>query len=146
MTASLRHVGIVVTKVEDWLHFLNLSLGFQVWIDQIEKGKFISQLIGIPNVEVRTIKLRDTKGGVIELLYFLSPECNQNEFRPLEPNSRGITHIAIEVASINDVLEKLKEQSLFPIEAPQVSDNGGAIVCYLRGPEQVLVELVEVIA
>jgi hypothetical protein len=146
MSASLRHVGIVVTKVEDWVSFLTFTLGFQIWIDQIEKGKFISQLLGIPNVEVRTIKLRDAKGGVIELLHFLSPESNQDEYWPREPNSRGITHIAIEVGSINDVLEKLRVEDLFPIGPPQVSDNGGAIVCYLRGPEQVLVELVEIIA
>ncbi len=146
MSASLRHVGIVVTKVEDWINFLTLTLGFQISIDQIEKGKFISQLLGIPNVEVRTIKLRDAKGGVIELLHFLSPESNQDESWPREPNSRGITHIAIEVSSINDVLEKLRAADLFPIGSPQVSDNGGAIVCYLRGPEHVLVELVEIIA
>jgi catechol 2,3-dioxygenase-like lactoylglutathione lyase family enzyme len=146
MSASLRHVGIVVTKVEDWVEFFTSTLGFQIWIDQIEKGKFISELLGIPNVEVRTIKLRDAKGGVIELLHFLSPESNQDEYWPQEPNSRGITHIAIEVGSINDVLEKLRVADLFPIGSPQVSENRGAIVCYLRGPEQVLVELVEIIA
>lgn len=146
MSSSLRHVGIVVTKLEDWIHFLTLSLGFQIWVDQIEKGKFISQLLGIPNVEVRTIKLRDAKGGVIELLHFLSPKRNHDECWPREPNSQGITHIAIEVDSIYDVLERVKVKDLFPIGPPQVSDNGGAIVCYLRGPEQVLVELVEIIA
>lgn len=146
MSASLRHVGIVVTKLEDWINFLTLFLGFQIWIDQIEKGKFISQLLGIPDVEVRTIKLRDAKGGVIELLHFLSPKSNHDEYWPREPNSQGITHIAIEVGSIYDVLEKLEAEDLFPIGSPQVSDNGSAIVCYIRGPEHVLVELVEVIA
>jgi catechol 2,3-dioxygenase-like lactoylglutathione lyase family enzyme len=146
MTASLRHVGIVVNQVEDWLDFLTLSLGFQIWVDQIEKGEFISHLLGIPNVEVRTIKLRDAKGGVVELLHFLSPKREGKERCHLEPNSQGITHSALEVASINELIDKLKEEGLFPIGKPQVSENGSAVVCYLRGPEQVLIELVEVIA
>ncbi len=146
MTASLRHVGIVVNDPEEWIEFFVSSLGFQTWVDQIEHGEFISHLLGIPNVEVRTIKLKDEKGGVIELLHFLSPKKNQGKFCGLEPDSQGITHIALEVESISCIIEKIKNENYSPIGSPRVSVNGKVIVCYLRGPEKVLIELVEEIA
>jgi hypothetical protein len=121
------------------------NLGFEFWIDQIESGKFVSNLIGIPETTVRTIKLKDKTSGVIELLFFISPSDNFESNDGMKPNSLGITHIALQVDSLDSRIESLSKIGYFPISPAALSKNGEAKVCYLRGPEQVIFELVELI-
>lgn len=143
MISSVRHTGIVVLDVNSWLEFLIEIFNFEVWVDQVEKGDFISHLLGIHNSEVRTIKLRDAKGGTIELLDFKSPENVNQVINSLAPNSLGITHIALEVQLLDSKIEELFAKGYNPIAPVRISEDGKARVCYLRGPEQVLFELVE---
>ena len=143
MRTSVRHTGIVVIDANPWLEFLTEFFNFEIWIDQLEKGEFISHLLGIHDSEVRTIKLRDAKGGTIELLDFKNPKNNQHTTKPLAPNSFGITHIALEVELLDSKLEKLAAKGYYPIAPVRISEDAKARVCYLRGPEQVLFELVE---
>jgi hypothetical protein len=125
--------------------FLVDNLGFECWIDQIESGTFVSNLIGIPETTVRTVKLKDKTSGVIELLYFISPSDNLESKHEKTPNSHGITHIALQVDSLDRRIESLSKIGYFPINPAALSQSGEAKVCYLRGPEQVLFELVELI-
>lgn len=145
MNSHLRHVGIVVREIEEWISFLVGNLGFECWIDQIETGRFVSNLIGIPETTVRTVKLKDKKSGVIELLYFITPSGNLESNQEMTPNSLGITHIALQVDFLDGTLESLSKLGYFPISPAAISESGQAKVCYLRGPERVLFELVELI-
>jgi hypothetical protein len=146
LSITLRHVGIVINDVEIWLAFLETTLGFKISIDQVEKGEFISQLIGVPNTTVRTIKLSDSGGGVIELLKFQNQPNSIENKKNLTPLSFGITHIALRVESIDCLVKNLNEKGLNPISEPRISNDGKAKVCYLRGPEKVFFELVEIIS
>jgi catechol 2,3-dioxygenase-like lactoylglutathione lyase family enzyme len=146
MNSSVRHTGIVVLDVNTWLEFLIEFFNFRIWIDQVEKGDFISHLLGIDNSEVRTIKLRDAKDGTIELLEFKTPANTFQPITPLAPNSLGLTHIALEVQALDSTLEELFAKGYYPIAPVRVSEDGKARVCYLRGPEQVLFELVELVS
>lgn len=146
MISQLRHVGIVVRDIEQWIGFLVGNLGFECWIDQIESGRFVSNLIGIPETTVRTVKLKDKKSGVIELLSFITPSDNLESNHEITPNSLGITHIALQVDFLDRTLESLSKLGYTPISPAAISENGQAKVCYLRGPESVLFELVELIS
>jgi len=143
--SQLRHVGIVVRDIEEWMGFLVDNLGFECWIDQIESGTFVSNLIGIAETTVRTVKLKDKTAGVIELLYFITPSDNLEGNHEITPNSLGITHIALQVDSLDRRIESLSKIGYFPINPAAISQNGQAKVCYLRGPERVLFELVELL-
>lgn len=145
MNTRLRHVGIVIQEVEAWLDFLVNKLDFEMWIDQIESGTFISNLIAIPETTVRTLKLKDKSGGVIELLYFISPAGEATSHNGVKPNSLGLTHIALQVESVDQKLEILSKAGFAPFNPATISENGQAKVCYLRGPENVLFELVELL-
>ena len=145
MNTRLRHVGIVIQEVEVWLDFLINKLDFEMWIDQIESGTFISHLIEIPETTVRTLKLKDKSGGVIELLNFISPACEVTSHKGLKPNSLGLTHIALQVESVDQKLEILSKTGFKPLNPATISEDGVAKVCYMRGPENVLFELVELL-
>jgi len=145
MSTSVRHTGIVVNDLDSWLQFLTEFFDFQILIDQEEKGDFISHLLGIPDTEVRTIKLRDIKGGIIELLHFNSPKSDSYSTNSVAPNSTGITHIALEVKSLDSKIEAVLVKGYLPIAPVKSSVDGKVRVCYLRGPEYVLFELVELV-
>ena len=146
MSSSVRHTGIVVSDINCWLRFLTGYFEFEIWIDQVEKGGFISRLLGLANTEVRTVKLRAPKGGVIEILYFHSPKNHENSTSSLNPDSFRITHIALEVVSLDAKIEALLADGYSSIAPVELSEDGRARVCYLRGPESVLFELVEIVA
>ena len=141
MTSQLRHVGIVVSDAEVWIHFLKDVLGFEIRVDQLEEGVFISNLIGVPEAVVRTVKFYDQSGGVIEILEFQNPSPQSTT--SLNPNSLGITHIALTVESAEECHRALLRNGCKPISDPAKSDDGKAIVSYVRGPENVLFEFVQ---
>lgn len=141
MISRLRHVGIVVSDAEVWIHFLRDVLGFEIRVDQLEQGVFISNLIGIPEAVVRTVKFNDQSGGVIEILEFQTPSPQFTA--SLNPNSLGITHIALTVESAEECHRALLRNGCQPISKPAKSDDGKAIVSYVRGPEGVLFEFVQ---
>jgi catechol 2,3-dioxygenase-like lactoylglutathione lyase family enzyme len=145
MSISIRHTGIVVKDLDAWLDFLIEELNFKIWIDQIEKGEFISNLLGIKNTEVRTIKLRDSNSGIIELLKFNHPVHSEARTDSTLPNSLGITHIALQVDSVVQLEEKLNRKGYKSISPAAISTDKAARVCYVWGPEMVLFELVELI-
>ena len=68
----LRHVGITVTDAEESLKFYRDLLGFEVVRIMDESGKHIDNFSALSGVKVKTIKLRDKNGGMIELLQYYS--------------------------------------------------------------------------
>ena len=143
MINGIRHTGIVVNEIENAIKFWVNLLGFKVVIDQIEEGQFIDKLLGLDNVSVRTVKLAAQDGSLVELLHFIShkslPKWDGN------PYKTGLTHIALNVQNINETVSRLEQNSYHKVNEIQKSLNGNVLVCYIRGYEGILLELVEVI-
>ena len=143
MIKGVRHTGIVVNEIENAINFWVKLLGFKVLIDQIEEGQFIDKLLGLDNVLVRTVKLAAQDGSLIELLHFKShkslPTWDGN------PYKTGLTHIALNVQNLNEIVLRLEQNNYHKVNEIQKSLNGKVLVCYIRGYEGTLLELVEVI-
>ena len=143
MIKGVRHTGIVVNEIENAINFWVKLLGFKVLIDQIEEGQFIDKLLGLDNVLVRTVKLAAQDGSLIELLHFKShkslPTWDGN------PYKTGLTHIALNVQNLNEIVLRLEQNNYHKVNDIQKSLNGKVLVCYIRGYEGTLLELVEVI-
>jgi catechol 2,3-dioxygenase-like lactoylglutathione lyase family enzyme len=141
MTIGVRHTGIVVQDLDGAIRFWTTLMGLEVVSNQLETGSFIDLLLGIDNVSVQTVKLRAVDKTMVELLKFGNKGCESDPEK--KPNSSGITHIAFTVKNIEEILLKLRENSYFPINHAQLSDEGHVKVCYLVGFEGILIELVE---
>ena len=141
MIKGVRHTGIVVTEIENAIKFWVNLLGFKVVIDQIEEGEFIDKLLGLKNVAVRTVKLAAQDGSLVELLHFIShkslPTWDGN------PYKTGLTHIAFNVADISNVVSILEQNGYSQVNRYQKSLSGKVLVCYVKGFEGLLLELVE---
>ena len=141
MINGVRHTGIVVNEIENAIKFWVNLLGFKVVMDQIEEGEFIDKLLGLEKVSVRTVKLAAQDGSLVELLHFIShkslPTWDGN------PYKTGLTHIAFNVANISNVVSILEQNGYSQVNRYQKSLSGKVLVCYVKGFEGLLLELVE---
>lgn len=143
MITQIRHVGLVVADLERALAFWCDLLGFRVAKRMDESGTHIDAMMGLKDVRVTTAKLAAPDGNLIELLHFHS-HPDQPAWTGT-PHSTGFTHIALTVDDLDAVCKKLAQAGVFFFAPPQRSPDGYAKVTYCRGPEGVLLELVEVL-
>jgi len=144
MIESFRHAGIVVADLDRALVFWCDVLGFRVQRKMLESGPFIDALLGMDAVEVTTAKLEGPDGNLVELLHFHS-HCGSPQWQGT-PAATGLTHLAFTVSDVDGLCDRLGEAGVECIAQPQFSPDGGAKVVYVRGPENLLLELVEVVS
>ena len=141
MINGVRHTGIVVNEIENAIKFWVNLLGFKVVVDQIEEGEFIDKLLGLENVSVRTVKLVAQDGSLVELLHFISHKSLSTWDG--NPYKTGLTHIAFNVTNISNVVSILEQNVYSQVNRYQKSLSGKVLVCYVKGFEGLLLELVE---
>ena len=108
-----------------------------------KSGCHIDAMMGLKDVRLTTSKLTAPEGGMIELLYFHS-HPDQTAWTGT-PYSTGFTHVAMTVNNIDNLCETLRKEGVIFFAPPQRSPDGKVKVTYCRGPEGVLLELVEMI-
>ena len=140
MTDTLRHLGIVVDNVGDYLQIFKECFNFTVLSDELENGEFISHLLGVQNTQVRVVKLADQKENLIEFIEYLDKNPIDNI---ISVRSLGITHFALNVSDIDKKISLLRKFDVIPINSPRVNQTGEFRVVYLRFGHSFFVELVE---
>jgi len=143
MIRAIRHTGLVVSDLDRALHFWCDVLGFKLARRMDESGPYIDAMMGLKDVRVTTAKLTAPDGSMLELLKFHS-HPDQLGWAG-QPYSTGFTHIALTVDDLNAIMPGLIEAGVTFPDMPQVSPDGYAKVTYARGPEGVLLELVQVL-
>ena len=143
MIKSFRHAGIVVADLDRALAFWCDVLGFRVQRKMLETGPFIDALLGMKDVEVMTAKLAGQDGNQVELLNFHSHPGLEGWQGT--PSTTGLTHLAFTVGDLDSLCTRLADAGVQFFAAPQITPDGGAKVVYARGPENLLLELVEVL-
>ena len=141
MNATVRHVGIVVSDLQKALDFWCVSMGFTVSRQMEEFGPHIDQMMALKDVRVTTIKLSDKKGNMVELLKFKSHP--DKDYWSGMPYSTGVTHVALTVDDLESMYKNLNDKDLEFLTPPLASPDGRVRVTYARGPEGLLLELVE---
>ena len=139
-----RHVGIVVSDLEKTKDFWINTLGFKLHIEALEESPYIDELIAINDPVLTTVKLIDSKGFIIELLKFENYQVEKSWSGDLK--TTGLTHIALTVDNLTELMNKLKEQNYHALSEVKVSPNKKVRVVFVKGPEAILLELVEEIS
>lgn len=143
MLKEVRHVGIVVTNIENSLKFYRDLLGLQIQRTMNESGTYIDNMLGFKNVKVKTVKMSAPNGlTLVELLEFDVPIGSSI---PREVHDIGASHIAFTVSNIDEIYEKLKQSGIQFNASPQLSPDGYAKVTFCFDPDKTPVELVEVL-
>ncbi len=138
---TTRHVGIVVNDLDKTKDFWIKSLGFQLHIKALEQSPYIDELLGIKDPNLTTVKLIDSKGFIIELLKFNNYQVEKSWSGDLK--TTGLTHIALTVDNLDELVDSLKKQNYQLMSEIKISPNGKVKVVFAKGPEGIMLELVE---
>lgn len=138
---NIDHVGVVVNDLPAAKAFF-LHLGLEVQGEGEVAGAWVDRVVGLDNMKVAFVFMRVPDGQAgIELIKFHTP-ADERGVRPAPANTLGIRHIAFAVENIEAVVAKLKERGAEPFSEVQSFEDTYKL-CYVRGPEGIILELAE---
>ena len=141
MIVKTRHTGLVVTDIIGSIEFYE-NLGLEAWIQQNEHGDFISQVVGLDNVELVTAKLKVIDGSVLELIEYKSHPAKATA-SVYSSNKHGCSHVAFTVKNVDEMAVKVVELGGSIVNVPAISANGLVKVMYCHDLDGILIEMVE---
>jgi catechol 2,3-dioxygenase-like lactoylglutathione lyase family enzyme len=135
------HVGVVVDDLDAVTAFF-ADLGFEPGGKMVVDGDIVDGINGLDGVRAEVVMVQTPdRTGKLELVKYVTP-ADENEPQPLPPNRHGFRHICIEVEDLDGIVDRLREQGLDLVG--EARDYGTSYrLCYLRGPEGLIVELAE---
>ena len=136
------NVLIVVDDLETVISFF-VELGMELEGKGPIEGRWVEQVIGIDDVRQDVAMLRTPDGhGRIELAMFHTPKAISPEPQDAPANTLGIRRIMFAVDDIEDVIARLRTHGAELVgEVAQYEDLYR--LCYLRGPDGIIVALAE---
>jgi catechol 2,3-dioxygenase-like lactoylglutathione lyase family enzyme len=135
------HVGIIVNDLPAARAFF-LDLGLEVEGEGEVSGEVVDRVIGLDGARSTLVFLRPPGGGTaIELVKFITPQ-DERGIQPSFANTLGIRHIAFLVDDIEAIVARLKESGTELFGEIQNYEDTYKL-CYVRGPEGIIVELAE---
>jgi catechol 2,3-dioxygenase-like lactoylglutathione lyase family enzyme len=137
----LEHVGIVVNDLEAAIDFF-VELGLEPRGKGQVEGDWVGRIIALDEVKAELAMLRTPDGhGEIELVKFHSPPTQPGD--PQAPsNTPGLRHLAFLVEDIDTVVAGLKARGT-ELVGELVRYENSYRLCYIRGPEGIIIELAE---
>jgi catechol 2,3-dioxygenase-like lactoylglutathione lyase family enzyme len=137
----MEHVGIVVDDLAAAIEFF-VELGLELQGEGAVEGRWADRVVGLEGVRAEIAMLQAPDGhGRLELSKFHAPS-DQGEERPAPANARGIRHVAFAVEDIDAVVAGLRARGAELVgELERYEDRYR--LCYVRGPEGIIVELAE---
>jgi catechol 2,3-dioxygenase-like lactoylglutathione lyase family enzyme len=131
----------VVNDLEKTRGFWINTLGFKLHIEAVEESPYIDELLDIKDPALTTVKLIDSKGFIIELLKFENHRVDDSWSGDLK--TTGLTHVALTVNNLDDLVDNLKSQNYEPLSEIKLSPNKKVKVVFVKGPEAIMLELVQ---
>ena len=113
-----------------------------MWKREVEKGDFLSQVVGLKHAEIETAKLKVSDGSLLELLEYRSHPTKPTSSK-YESNNHGCSHVAFTVQDVEEIFSKIVQLGGSIINAPAVSANGSVKVMYCHDLDGILIELVQ---
>jgi catechol 2,3-dioxygenase-like lactoylglutathione lyase family enzyme len=134
------HVGIVVDDLAAAKAFF-LELGLEVQGEGQVEGDWVDRVVGLEGVDVEFAMMETPDGhSRLELIKFHSPPAEGDTDAPA--NARGIRHLTFAVDDINAVVARLQARGAELVgEVENYQDV--YLLCYIRGPEGIIIELAE---
>ena len=136
------NVLIVVDDLEAAKAFF-VELGMELEGEMPVEGRWVDLVVGLENVQCEIAMMRTPDGhSRLELTKFHAPAAVKGEPKNAPVNTLGIRRIMFAVDDIDDVLARLRIHGAELVgEVAQYEDVYR--LCYIRGPEGIIVGLAE---
>lgn len=135
------HVGIVVEDLEAATEFF-VELGLEVQGTGEVEDERVDRIVGLDGVRSQLVMLQSKDGQrLLELVKFHSPAIPDGD--PQAPsNAPGIRHISFVVDDVDAAVAGLRARGT-ELVGELVTYGNSYRLCYVRGPEGIIVELAE---
>jgi catechol 2,3-dioxygenase-like lactoylglutathione lyase family enzyme len=137
----MEHIGIVVDDLAAAKQFF-VELGLELQGEWSVEGRSVDRIVGLEGVRADNAMLQTPDGtGRLELTKFHSPSHQGGDRNP-PANAPGIRHVLFTVDDIDAAVAGLQARGI-ELVGELVSYENVYRLCYVRGPEGIIVELAE---
>ncbi|MFI6287152.1 VOC family protein [Streptomyces sp. NPDC051018] len=137
----MENVGIVVEDLAATTAFF-VELGLTVVGEGPVGGDWVDRVVGLQDVRVDIVMLNTPDGqGQLELMRFHSPAARTGD-RNAPPNTLGIRRIAFSVDDIDATVAGLEARGTELLGGVEQYEDSYRL-CYIRGPEGIIIMLAE---
>jgi catechol 2,3-dioxygenase-like lactoylglutathione lyase family enzyme len=135
------HVGIVVDDLAAATEFF-VELGLVRQGGGAVEGSWVDRIVGLEGVRADFAMMQTPDGnGRLELVNFHSPSSPGGDGHA-PANAPGIRHVTFAVEDIDDVVGRLQARGA-ELVGELERYEGIYRLCYIRGPEGIIIELAE---
>jgi len=137
----MEHVGIVVDDLAAATAFF-VELGLTLQGEASVEGGSVDRVVGLDGIRAEIAMLETPDGhGRVELAKFHAPSAPAGD-RRAPANTPGIRHLSFSVDDVDAVVAGLRARGVELVgELERYKDSFR--LCYVRGPEGIIVELAE---
>lgn len=136
------HIGVSVFDLEESVQFYRDVVGMEIEYRAHHEGEKISRVVDVPDAKLEVCVLR--KGAVrLELIDYGKPEKKRVAYQ--EQSTPGLIHIAMKVSDVDEAYRRLSARGYGFNSEPLVTRENGPRICYFHGPDNVIMELYQVL-
>ncbi len=142
MSLRLDNVGIVVEDLEVAIEFFR-ELGLELEGRAMVDGEWAGRVTGLGDQRVEIAMMRTPDGhGRLELSRFLAPPVVADH-RNAPVNALGYLRVMFAVDDIDETLVRLRKRGAHLVSNDVVQYEDAYRLCYVRGPEGILIGLAQ---
>ena len=136
------HVGIVVSDLASAIGFFE-EIGLELRGEGSVEGGWVDGIVGLEGVHAQFAFMHTPDGhGRLELVRFHSPPSHRGGDADAPANAPGIRHLAFAVDDIEAVIARLRARGAELVGELERHEDVYRL-CYVRGPDGMIVELAE---
>jgi catechol 2,3-dioxygenase-like lactoylglutathione lyase family enzyme len=136
------NVGIVVENLETTIEFFR-ALGLELEGQAMAEGEWAGRVTGLGEQRVEVAMMRTPDGhNRLELSRFLTPPVIADH-RTAPVNALGYLRVMFAVDDIDDTLARLRHHGAQLVSSEVVQYEDVYRLCYIRGPEGLLIGLAQ---
>ena len=138
----MQNVGIVVEDIDAAIEFFT-ELGLELEGRTPIEGDWADGVTGLRDMRVEIAMMRTPDGhGRLELSRFVAPPVVADH-RAAPVNALGYLRVMFTVDDIDDTLARLRKHGAELVSSDVVRYSDSVRLCYIRGPEGLLIGLAE---
>jgi len=142
MALRMDNVGIVVEDLSGAIEFFR-ELGLELEGRANVEGQWAGRVTGLGDQRVEIAMMRTPDGhGRLELSHFLAPHVVADH-REAPVNALGYLRVMFAVDDIDETLAGLRKHGAELVSSDVVQYEDAYRLCYVRGPERILIGLAQ---
>ena len=142
MGLKLDNMGIVVEDLTAAVDFFS-ALGLELEGRAMVEGEWAGRVTGLGDQRVEIAMMRTPDGdGRLELSRFLEPEIVADH-RTAPVNTLGYLRVMFAVDDLDETLARVREHGAELVSTEVVQYEDAYRLCYIRGPEGLLIGLAQ---